>query len=427
MKLIVEHPQAQPEQTDATSLIRWCFNPAEREKIRKAKEAGRRTGPYLLLIIVHPESGKEERRWYSLPDQIIDWFTFIRPGRHLIHALVLFPTEGEPDFSRKYFGRAGQFRYKHQLCLPASGELYLGAVGKGKDRDEDEDEGSGIPQGEYFCNEAGQLIRETVEVIVPKEYFALEPAAWRKAIVREFFDVPERDQCQFRKRFWFAALPLWILKRFWFIFFIPPLRLLWGLIGFLGGVKGINFRPIWHPFSQRFKDIWDGEFNPEGCDGRYNPFITNRKGERRHWYWVIFIPAIWTILGIMVFVFAIVENKLPTGEALLVSLILALGSLVAVAILCAFGLFVVWLVITTCFNLEQKQRRKARRQERRKRQRLIEMQERQREEDELWADLACEVLPLKAPTSLDVLPKRRRTFHLKFGALKKDVCRPFAQ
>lgn len=402
MKLFVSETKVQ----DASIPIRWCLNQKELEelKMRKVKN------PHLLLVTVHD---KQEVDRYLIPlDQMLAYIQFHKPGENRILATVVWCEDSEINQPtsklRHWFLQRSSSGGYEQNILKDDGENFLLNLG-------------------YF------RLKQQVEliVVVPAELFAKEPPAWEKWWVNLWHETKKpRDQCQYRRRrmLAYSIQPLVVLL---FMIVISIFRALAAAVLLFLGKRGVDLKPIIHPFQYQSEDVWG--------DTEDSVFLRNAKGKRQHWLISFFSPLVFLIfLAILVgirFIFpSLVSNlTLRWWHYPLGTLAVMVGIVVVAYALFAF-LFIVDFLSRLILKPVEKpwsEQRKVRRERTRKKEEEKELEEaekRRRKEEQLRAELeqllACdgEFVP-----RLSALPKEKQTIYLRFQDLKAKVCKPYAR
>lgn len=300
--------------------------------------------------------------------------------------------------------------------------------------------------------------------------------------VNFFYKYPPRDQCEFRRRALLAfsiQLPLVAVVGLVFLAFIfvarPMVRFIWALVGTLFGIIGINWKQVF--LGDEDDPIWYGDVDAWVGDCR-NIFIRDKRGDKKHWAWRLFIPMIWIAVW-LVFSLGIIwkdynwdwvqwqqaasVSLMITGTLFVVTVV-TLGLIyllfhkdralrIASQVICAIGfsailllawplllavlgdlLFIIlkiaaflaavaiaaWIINRTYFTRERIQLRSVVREQKAEKRRLLLEQ---LEEDKLRS-LTCPPTPIEI--NYDLLPKKLQTRHLHFQKIKSAVCRPFA-
>lgn len=237
----------------------------------------------------------------------------------------------------------------------------------------------------YFHNdEIKELISEPVEVYVPKECFAPEPAEWEKTWVNYFFTRRVMDQCEFRRRRMLAytVQPIVVLFNILARFVLLVLSTLFGL-------RGWSIQPLLHPLMTPFADAI------EVVDPNHGTYFIGRGGNQVvNWLRLPFMPI--SLFGM----FLLCKFHAVAGAGLI-----------------ALGILLLAAFIMGCYVLFAMYMERLDRIERTSEAWFMK-------EDELQY-IVCSTSNVKA-TSLSQLPSKKRTFRLRFQDLKTQVCRPFS-
>ena len=240
----------------------------------------------------------------------------------------------------------------------------------------------------------------TVRVQVPSEMFAPEPAAWRKRLVGEYFSGGERDQCHFRKRFWFAALPLTILIQLLGIVLRPLAAL---------GTVLVAHRDV------RWKALWG--LNPIGIFDDLNHgsswWLEDKNGQDRKVLSCFYPPFIGIgllIAGVLTFapagfVYMITSSKDSHNHVMLDwswwhVYGVVVGAEIALAILITIGVLIGKAMARATAKSSPPVRTN---------------------------ELMLMAANTDTTVSVAALPRDKQTVVLRFSRLKAQVCRPFAR
>lgn len=382
------------EKTSADSVITisWCIRKEVFEKLKASKIEN----PHLLLVVVEWDEDyrrRSEKLHKLVPlSQALEYIQFQGPGLHRIIATIVWHSEGNIEELREFFlSQYGRFRYENNLLTFYKDDLK-----------------------ESFLYATMGRTKETssIEVDVAEEFFAKEPPEWLKWWVNLCFAYGAIDQCDFRRRClitfpWKSILVLlWITVR--------------GIIGtasgifllFLCGIKGVNFKPIYKPFSSYIEHMW------RDTDGS---IFLNRKYPFLAAFTPVLVLPMWAAL-------VVISYWLIGADSLTTSLILGLPLAICFLFLAITSIWAISLIGIHLFaHFVTKKAAKPSWQ--------IEIEKAGKKEAEKELRLNREYLDLsfimcnnKPPVlSLKDLPKEKRTFHLRFLDLKAKVCRPFAR
>lgn len=226
-------------------------------------------------------------------------------------------------------------------------------------------------------------LAEPILINVPKECFAPEPAEWEKIWVNYLLGNEKvLDQCAFRRRRLFAytiqpcIIAIGIFSRF--VCFLTALLI---------GSRNISLKPTIHPLDES----WDDAVKVVG-GGTY--FIGRGKNQILNWMRLPFMPAI--LLSVLFF------WKIGAGMPAILTLLIML---VTVGLITGGAAIYFY---------------------------IIDSKEKKLQKDPAWyldEEEANLVLcnGQNKPMTLSELPRKNRTFRLKFDYIKSKVCRPFSQ
>lgn len=400
MKLFVSETKVQ----DAVIPIRWCLNRQELEELKEHKAKN----PHLLLVIVHDK--KEVDRYLIPLNQMLAYIQFHKPGENQILATVVWSYTGDTSKLRKCFFEPDTSGAYEQKVLNYEGENLL---------------------PDFNCS---RLRHQTeITVIVPAEFFAKEPPAWEKKWVNSWFETKPRDQCQYRRRRMVAYTiqPPSVLL---FIVFITIIRTLAASVLLFLGKRGVDLKPIIHPFQYRSYDVWD--------DTKASVFLRNAKGRRQHWLIILFSPL--SFLGFLavlvnirfIFPSLVSHFNLQWWYYPLGALAVMVGIPVVVYAFFALSFFIPNTIISFISKVlrgsmpkswsERKKARQERAWKEEQKKQSEEAEKKRKKEEQLRVEieqlLVCdgEFVP-----KLSALPKEKQTIYLRFQDLKARVCKPY--
>lgn len=229
-----------------------------------------------------------------------------------------------------------------------------------------------------------ELISDPIEVFVPNECFAPEPAEWEKTWVNYFFTRKVMDQCEFRRR----RIVAYTLQPLFMTLNIAVRALLLTLSTVLG-LRAWSIGPLLHPVTVPFSTAADVL---DATKGTY--FVGQGKSRFMNWIRLPFMPAILLLLAL-----------------LYRSHSLGIAGYVIAGLIGAFALlFVVGMTVEAYIERKKKLEAAATAW--------------YMDESEL-PFIVCSTTNVKA-TNVNQLPKKKRSFHLRFQELKTQVCRPFS-
>lgn len=283
---------ASSTEANGTSLpVRWCIS---RDTLADLKE-NRVTNPHILIVVVKKGIGEVTRKLIPL-ENLMEYLDFNRAGDHTVLSSIVWHKDGDVRKLRVLFmgGRLHGKHYGMPTLLDENDQLLIlqSAFEKG---------------GIEFSDEA------EITISVAAEHFAKPPWKWEQFWVNLWFERPPRDRCEFRKRrlVAYTIQPFIILP---FLFFITALRAIIALYLLSILKRGINFKPIFHPWNYSSIDVWIGG---EGC----GTLITqdSKHNDRFNKYFLIlpFTP----LVGIIIFIGACIGNAVWSYEASIPQLI----------------------------------------------------------------------------------------------------------
>ncbi|MFZ5559565.1 MAG: hypothetical protein ACOZAL_02120 [Patescibacteria group bacterium] len=402
MKLFVSETKVQ----DAVIPIRWCLN---RKELEELKERGAEN-PHLLLVTVHDK--KEVDRYLIPLNQMLAYIQFHKPGENRILATVAWWWEGKTDKLKGYFlERSSYGGYEHSILDYEKKNFHSDLEG----------------------HRLGQ--QTEITVVVPAELFAKEPPSWERKWVNLWFETRSRDQCQYRRRRMIAYTiqpPLVLL----FTVFISVFRFLAASVLLFLGKRGVDLKPIIHPFWYHSDDVWKYT--------KASVFSRNAKGKKRHWLITFFSPPVFLgFLAIVIGARFIFPSLFPLFTLQwwyypLGALIVMVGIAVVVYALFALVFFIPYSLATLILRLlkvavvkpwsEQRKARWEQAREKKEEKEWKETEKRRRVEEQRRAELeqllACDG---EFTPKLSALPKEKQTFYLRFQDLKARVCKPYAR
>ncbi len=448
---------------DSVVPVNWCVSP---ETIAKLGRDYGITDPQLLIVTVPESGGKGTRKLVPL-DDLMTFIAFSRPGRNRVCAFIIGGAYAErirrhglwgdehwgkvdvcdadgallKDLSERNGFAPSQWHELSELARQeAAGEpvelddgsnahvktmrklrvflaehgtdstddqVFLGEIGRLLKVDEkeyagDPEEKPSVAQRLAKAKEDfGKPILRTeefaaaIDVDVPAELFAKQPPTWEQAWVNWMASEAPEDQCNYRRRRLWAysgQIPVFLLIYLW--------RVLAALFYLMLAVPGVNFGPLLHPLRDSSSDIYAN---------LREPFYAKTIGE-----YVPILPlfaltpmsvAVFGGLTWMLFEWGD-EGEMPLLDWLLWSVPIVFG--IILGLLMLLGVIVLCVMSVGGFK-EWVRNRHAR--------------------ADWWSDeetveyLACR----RDNPFLTVgdLPRRKRTFRLRFLDLKAKVCRPF--
>lgn len=362
----------------ATAPLAWCVTRTLRDEL----EAAEFTNPHLLVIVraqkrdgVGSISYNEwfDRRAFVVPlTNAMVYTSFNTDGAHEIHAYVInIPNKDEAKRVKGFINHVEEsgLEYGISSAVMSNGELYVP-----------------VQYSMAFLRNRS----ESMNVHVPANMFAPPPAEWRQRIVKKYFKNSKAvDQCHFRKRFWFAALPLSFLV-------VPALYVMKAFLAVLGtfvGVRGYNWRVFKKPLGP-VTDLW------ESSNVWFAP-LEDREHEDGLGVWTFLNGIVLTVVGLVVLLFM----QFDAATSLTI-----IGAILAAAALGAVGFFV---YCSDAYN-DWSKNRDARQAEEYRIKTLKDLE-----------SMLCETgLPAN---SVADLPREKQTVSLRFYDFKTKVCKPFAR
>lgn len=376
-------------QTTASVPVRWCITPELMTEL-EMRSWGK---PYVVFVIrsvidieVAGNSVQDYRdtdMQFVALEKEMTYLHFTRPGANQICAFVV-NVRGWKD-SKKLSQLRSDYVGSSYSCLNERGTR--------KYMDE-------FPS---FALMAGKVLN----VEVPREFFAKEPPAWAKQVVKIFFRGKEEDQCHFGRRM-IVSLPMASMV----IPFVTVTKFLALVVGLLLGLRKMEPKTVLHPFDLRpiapinyvDRPIW--WYKQDGT--ARNPLV---------WPWN---PPMFLLVFSIVFTLK-VNDVLPDvslGMLVLLSLLWLLA-IDLIFLLCLAAI----LVLGLCLSVFGKQSSsKQATSERQKAKRAAERAERMQRLNAM----VCSAGSVKT-VSLEALPKEKQTIGLRFSELKTKVCRPYAR
>lgn len=392
---------------EAVIPIRWCTCQSLFEKL-KAEDAKKL---YLFLIVV--DKYKRESRKLLPLNQAMEYVTFYTPDEHKLFAKVVWDVDG----------KVGRLR-KKLLGVEQNGQYATKVL----DYNFQTQKTTLFPSFGGVCPSRGP-VEPLLTVNVAPEFFAKKPPEWLRRWTNWWFETGPRDQCQFRRRCILAFTIQPPIALFWFIgSFLVRLASASFLFFFLGS-RGIDFKPVVFLRKYSIEDIW-AENDGYKRWGAASFFTRDKKGKERP----MFVRLLSLLIPALIFIpQAIAKLCGQNSHSWLEIGVIAIGVWVGTVALFAVCHFI-WKPIA-------KKREAARLAEandpaalerERKRKWLAERERegalrraREARFDRQYQEMVCPGVPLKA--SIEALSPSRRTLYLRFNALKKRVCKPFAR
>ena len=247
-------------------------------------------------------------------------------------------------------------------------------------------------------NTYDQLVGQPIEVSVPKDLFAKPPAKWRSWWANLWYSTVPRDQCEFRRRFWFIGVLLqsWIIP-LWLVLTTVARTVTAFVLRFLIGARGVNFAAIAHPWTDDLDAVWDAM--PDRNPFRSSVFVCKNVREEipQPPFLIAFMPLVLLLAFFVSLIFVWTVGSAFVGALLFASVATA-GILIYQA----------YPAIGRVFR--KRSRSYTRREEKRPTRRTI----------------VDELEPVVCTGTAPVLSQRPRKVHMRFADAKAKVCKPFA-
>ena len=267
----------------ASMPARWCANKPMLDDLLKSGNPN----PDVIVSVIPNNRRDLEQRFLSKLGDLMIYIFFARAGKNLVSVFTL-PETVNP---KEYMGKSAYGGYEVDLVDTFS------AIGDSKEE---------IIYGYHTEKAIEKKMVYVTHLIadVPEELFGNAPE-WEKRWVNMMFETKPKDQCIYRKRriFAYSIQPFLVLL---FITMVSYARLtcIFGL--YTLGLKGTKVKPLFHPFTQKTEDIWQGDI--ESClnDGSYfNPKIFNVSV----WPLMVFTPVIPMVVSVFFSLF--LDNFVP--------------------------------------------------------------------------------------------------------------------
>lgn len=252
-------------QGSPTVTLRWCIS----KELLDELADHRAVLPHLLLVVakVHDNRVEEvERRLIPL-DQVMDFIDFHQSGKHSIQGVIVWHAGGNIRMLRAVIlgGRFSGNIYQRSELLDEEGNLL-------------------IPQERFeLCDIHVGEEAACIDIKIAEGHFATAPWLWESFWVNLWFERPPRDQCAFRKRR-MLAYSIQLPVVFLYLLALTLLRVATALWWISFARRGLNLRPIYHPWMYETDDIyiWSG--------GKGTFFTHDSSGKQRKVLWSLFCP-----------------------------------------------------------------------------------------------------------------------------------------
>lgn len=393
------------EQSDATTPLRWSIGANDQ------KELAEISGPVLLFVsIVHvSEEGKhrETKRFLFPLDSVMDYIVFDRPGKHIVRAWIVWPTDTYDQriqrtrnvlwLKETLLGR--YYANEYRVCIyDNQGELY--------------------PNGLESFMDIESLKTDSVEVNVGAEFFAKPPHRWVSRWVNRWHEAPPANECQFRARLIYSFTLKPILFLLWVALIVTSRALLATISVFLGQ-RGINFRPIIHPFTSSINNVYTEQNFLD--HPRNNFYVAKKSGDWRPWPCVFLHPALWLGYPAAIYI-AFFSSFFALPVRIVVGIVIILVS--------------TWYINSITGQrlrewVEQEKFTGKRNRPQPPKQPVEPNQEiirrAARYEDVVYENAHTPAKQVVPVARLHAIPPRRRTITLRYKDLKARVCKPFSR
>jgi len=247
-KLPLNH-SIQPE--SGTAVVSWHMN----EELLKLLNTHGIEHPQLLLVSApvddayHPS--KEKRELVPLT-RGLGYISFLSEGSNAIHAMIVWAERRKADLPEETFLTRQNGHWKTDV-LSRIGDRFL-KVFNLPPRCANDIERFGIGQRLEPVPEELYSFAITArdDVFVSAEAFAKPAPEWEQAWVNCWFRNPPTDECEYRKRrFWAYSLQIPLMFANW------ALRIFLALVGLLAGFKPTNWRPLTHLLSTDMENLME--------------------------------------------------------------------------------------------------------------------------------------------------------------------------
>ncbi len=350
---------------DATVPVKWKISEEVSEKLIEEQIEN----PHLLLFVV--ADGKEMSRELIPLMQKTHYVQLHKPGKNTIFAKIVW---GKDKRLWNKFLRRSRNEYETDVVddvgVPCLSDSYHG-------------------------------IETNLSVEVPKELFAQKSSEWLTNWVNSFFNEAPIDQCHFRKRMIFAFTIQPILAPFIILYRgIVVAELL------ICGMRNINFRPLFHPFSCRNYEI---KRNVQDNNSIFYARPKNRHSATEFCFRTSFHPVFW-IASFLIAVFFFIFDFLPNFT----SVIFATAIFMAIVpVIIMAGILLVLAIQLTPSSIVERFKKAAERRSKKLLQAELETRK------NLFSSLTRNgnILP----------PLRQRSIVLHYEAFKALVCKPYAK
>lgn len=412
------------EHSEPVIPIRWCVDRSVLDWLKRNDVLK----PFLFISVRHEENEdpyyhREVKRVLVPLDQGMEYIELNRAGKHSLNAVIVWTSyvswlKDQTRYWNSDIRESSLYRYVDDLNAKVFDPTGLKEV---------EVRGS----GEWIRPiKLARDVTASISVVIPREFFAKEPSAWEQWWVNLWFDNTPFDQCAFRRRriLAYSVQPPTVLL---WITLVGVIRFLSGAFSAFVGITGINWSAILHPFLQDTSDVLPENKNRSYFKHSRNIFLYDKRGVPRPWYVRWLQPPRVVAIGLLAWVinhFGYWDIAIKVG--FLAGIVLALAYVVVlfrelirlVARKASWKLPFFTFLVETESAYEKRMRKEGEKKHKQEERLRLELEHKYNTE---FSHVACIGKPL--PVSVEALPKRKQTVHLRFKALKARVCRPFAR
>lgn len=409
------------------------------------------TDPAWVLVCIFAKDGRLERRklFPMLAKQ--GWIRFESAGFNQVRACVIVGD------AREVVERASEEGYYYEFIRPAGKHT---DPGTGK-LVENEDELSTSERTRRVERKHGRTLVYTCHALsgtmqgedftIDAQFFAKDPAKWKKVYLKKFFDTKEVDQCHTRRRMWCFGYP------FLLFYLLGSMLIRWvGLIVlfFVVGQRELGWKAGFHPFAEDTLDFFGAK---EDLHSRY---FVDKKGRPWFFAWWAFAPPILIVLTTIIWVIGrattgtvthtiVRQNNLERRVGIrhtdirvdkvegwfgllphdiLAALIIAVGVFCLFWIGLAFFLLLEWLTDSQTVSAEQRKIRQKERNIRRADKRAARNARYNQRDQYAMLELARSDFGPK-PEAIPKIPIlwKKQSRHLWFHGVKRKVCKPYSK
>jgi len=363
LRLLIDNQK----RVDSTTKIGWCLDRPLKERLRGQEEL------FLLLVVSHPTVGETSRQIVPLA-QMTTFVSFERTGANSVHAAIV-----RTDYKEQFLkGGEHTGTYKYEFL----------------DHDH-----SFLPNRVTTVVDSKLEAHYSLEVVVPAELFAKKPSARLSRWVNRWYETAPKDQCEFRHRKIWAFAIQWECLALWSII-CPVIRLGWWVIGLFLGMRGLQFKPVLHPFHMTFDDVW--EENPFAGGRDSSVFLYDSEDNFRKKQVLFFYPPLVVAMLALAYV---ISSYIQFLDSRVFVIAILYGLIIAVVM--------VVMMFVSIWSFEKIDEWVFGNHRKRMEQRWLEEFDR----------LACG--ERKVPVDISEVPWAQRTVVLRFQQIKSGLCRPY--